>query len=193
MDKYEVRENIAKAAIIIAVLLLFVAAIMAVSWHEIGNEIFLHEGRFQYNIKSEEQRYSVEVVEIIKESGKEPVYVIGFNGSRVRTCELTETQYNQYIGDGNNTITVKKATLQLWLSKNPFSNNLENAWLYEVYRIQYPWSEPLTEFTDDDAKELLEAFMESGSEDLEIPFEYNTWSMLNSYGTSTQKENAKEF
>lgn len=189
----EIREIAIKIIILLICTLLVIAIVIGFTWDYIGNEIILHEGRFRYSIESEESRWSVDVLDIITEKGKEPVYVLGINGSIVNKRELSESQYFKYIGADCNAITVKKSTLNLWLSKNPFTDDLNHAWRYEAQRIQYPWSEPLTEFTDDDAKELVDAFISDGVDDIELPFVCDSWTELRSIGLSAEKENSKSF
>ena len=187
------REVLAKIAILLVVALICIALIGWISWHEIGNEVLLHEGRFRYGIATEEAKWSVEVLEVVREKGKEPIYIVGLNGSKLKVNghELTEAEYKKYIGEGNNTITVKKSTINLWLSKNPFNDDLEYAWLYKADRVQYPWSEPLIEFTDEDAKNLVAAFIADGAKDIELPFACDWWTELDSRGISDDKNNSK--
>lgn len=190
----DLREKVGRAVVVLLVIALLTAAIMALAWNEIGNEIFLHNERFRYTTITEEITWSAEVLDIVREQGKEPIYVIGLNGSKLKfdAHELTETEYSKYIGEGNNAITVKKATLNLWLAKNPFNGDISSAWLYQAQRIQYPWSDPIETFTDEDAISLVAAFIDSGERRLEVPFECDFWDCFDSIGMSQEKESAKE-
>jgi hypothetical protein len=190
----EVREIIAKIAILLFVALIIIALVGFLAWHEIGDEVLLHNGRFRYSLATEEDKWSVAVLDIVRERGKEPIYIVGFNGTKLKSNghELSEADYKKYIGEGNNAITVKKSIINLWLSQNPFNDNLEDAWLYQAVRIQYPWSDPLVEFTDNDVKNLVAAFVADGASDMELPFAYDWWTKFDTRGISEKKQNSKE-
>lgn len=150
--------------------------------------IFVTDNRLSYEVVSKEERLKVSVTEIIKEKAKEDIYVIDID---YPNCDLSrnisKSVYEQYIGDENNTITVKIDSLVMWVADSldrKLTWSCKTYYFFSVERIYMPWEERLDNgFTDENVETLKNVLVEKGGsiESSDIPFEFTVFSRGNGY------------
>lgn len=113
------------------------------------------DGRLAYKAETYDERGSIELEKVIKESGKESTYEIHISGDgKDFRFEVNKDIYEKYVKNYN-TITFKVSKLWIYIakSKNDFYKGEER----EVERYSFPWEESqVTEFRDDEIKESID-------------------------------------
>lgn len=114
-----------------------------------------------------EERQTVEVKEVLKEKGKEAQYVISVSNVNEDGITIPESVYNKYIGDENNTITVKRASVDVYVGhsyplgiRTSFSGESKRLRYIWEERFSYPWEEDAAPYTEEEAKKLAEAYLD---------------------------------
>lgn len=138
-------------------------------------------------------RVSVEIKEIITLKDKEPVYVVNvdlpFDIKYLMAMydpsdpiELTETEYNTYIGSEANAIEVTiysiKAQTGDKLSRAFMTTNedYDGGRYYKGYRIVYPWNVGVQAFSESEQDEFVNAICENG--DIEQSISMDVFGIL---------------
>ena len=144
---------------------------------------FVSEDRIAYAACSETVRASVEVLGIIREKDKEPIYRVrckaaGDNvGFWDETVELEEKVYFKYIGDGNNTISVQVEVLKFAVDDSFFEIDFTDYYYFRLRRIAYPWEEPVDPFSQEEKEIALAALLEK---------DYAYFGGCNGHGSSNE-------
>lgn len=108
------------------------------------------DGRLAYKTETHEERGNIELIEEIKEAGKEPTYTIE---AAAFDFEVNKDIYEKYVKNYN-TITYKVSALHIYIaeSKNDFSKAEERV----IERHLFPWeTNRTTRFTDAEIKEAI--------------------------------------
>lgn len=124
------------------------------------------------------ERVSVEIEEIITLKDKEPIYVVDVDlpleveylMTVYAPVELTETEYNTYIGSETNAIEVTihsiKAQTGDKLSRAFIATDgdYDDGLYYEGYRIVYPWNVGAQAFSESEQDVFVNAVCEIGTD-----------------------------
>ena len=125
--------------------------------------------RYAFEAKTYEEQVSVQVKEIRKEAEKEPIYVIHMVYGNFT---IPESVYEKYIGNGNNTITVRFSSLEIYEARSWLGSSFNTSTTYTFLRLSLPFEEPVPEFSNAEIEEvynLLKANKHNWGS-LEFPF-----------------------
>ena len=127
-----------------------------------GMPNFVSEDRIAYEAYSETEQVRVEVVEVMREKDKEPIYRLAIDGNRINTIELEESVFLEYIGEGNNTISIQVETLRFYIDDSLFKWDIDftDYYICRLCRIAYPWEEPVEPFSQEEKEMALAALLE---------------------------------
>ena len=159
-------------------------------------------GKVESDRLSTEVRCMVEVVEVVREKGKEAIYELklkwdnpvakytvedlgSFTDSVTQSVEIPESVYKKYIGDGYNAITLKleifAANVKWSSSKESLENDTSdnvNKTRYTYTRVYMPWDDrEVTPFTDEDLEEFEKSALSNLYSRPEVLFEYDLISI----------------
>lgn len=114
----------------------------------------------RYTTEYYEDTSKVRVKEILREKGKETQYVIEIIEGETT---IPESVFNEYIGEGNNVITITKATTSIYIGQ-PFPFGCETSFdgrLKMLYRqrFAYPWQENVQPYTEEEVKMLAKQYL----------------------------------
>ena len=137
---------------LIKVTILITCVFLGYSWI-FGIEDF--ENRVAYKTKSYDKKVNVEVDHIYKEKGKETIYEIDtwYNDENI---SIPESMYLEYIGDENNTITVRYEELYIYLATAKFGYSFDKSVVWSFTRTFYPWESTKT-FSTEEIESAIEA------------------------------------
>ncbi len=146
-----------------------VTAIMLTVWN------MNFEEKVAYKISSTDFQQTVEI-EKAKEKGKEGIYFVSsFSGGKRK---ISEAIYNEYIGEGNNAVTLHSEKLELYIATKSFGRNFDTSDVRGIERVRYPWEGSPKPFTEDEITEAVKVlkkniFAEYWSE-ATFPFDYTS-------------------
>lgn len=145
--------------LIIAVCAIGVLASAITAIQAIGGGLFNYESKVAYKTRSWETQDTVEVKHIAREKGKEAIYTIDtFWAGEV---EIPESIYLEYIGEDNNTVTVRIEDLDIYVAAKWIGLSFDKSALRGLSRVSYPWEEAPQKFTDVEIVEVINAIEET--------------------------------
>ncbi len=154
--------------------------------------VFVTDERISYEVGSEEEKVQVFVVNVAREKGEEDMYTIELDIFGLSFLDNKRTipasVYNEYIGEGNNTITVKRDYIKTYVADLwAFGWSFEQFYTYEVERLYLPWEERTDNgFTNEDVSVFIDALVVHGGSirksDLSIDFDCFTTGRGSSSG-----------
>ena len=115
-----------------------------------------------YETSYEDISCQIKVDNIISEKGKETKYLIS---SPYGETVIPESIYNQYLGDDYNTLTLKKASLDIYVGHTfPFKDTSflgQKNWLPFISKSKFswPWEPAVAPYTNEEIKELANLFL----------------------------------
>lgn len=149
----EVRQVIKWIAIIMVFILFLLGAITVIQ--AINGGMFNYENRVAYTTDSWETQDTIEIKHIAREKGKEAIYTIyTFWGGET---EIPESTFQQYIGEGNNTVTIRNEELTIYVATKWFGLSFDESEQRGLIRTAYPWDDAPQEFTDEEIEEVIRA------------------------------------
>lgn len=181
----EMAKDGALTSLLAAIILFFVCGIIySCCYFKDLTPIFVTEERIVHEVGSEEEKVQVSVVNVAKEKGKEDIYTIELDIFGLSFLDNKRTipasVYNEYIGAENNTITVKRDYIEVYVADLWFFGwFFERFYTYEIERIYLPWEERTDDgFTNEDVTIFIDALVAHGGSikksDLDIDFDYFT-------------------
>ena len=168
---------IAGAILILFAIFGFIAMIAEVVY-DMNAPLSFNENHVAYKIKDYQIRSEVEVLEIIREKDKEPISNITLIDID-KKMEIPESTYMEYIGEGNNALTIDASCVKLAVKTAKFGFSWEKAKTYSVYRYKMPWTEDTISFTENEAQQFFDML----SDDKKCFRFYNLPFECSSYGT----------
>ena len=94
-----------------------------------------------------------ENIAVEKPKEGESLYVVySFSGGE---REISEAIYNEYIGEGNNAVTLHSERLELYIAEENFGRNFDTSNVRWIERITYPWEGSPKSFTEDEITEAV--------------------------------------
>ena len=101
--------------------------------------------RLAYLTKCYEETEDIEVKDILREKGKEPIYTIEINGEEV---DIPESIYLKHIGDENNSITLRIEELSVFIARDMLGFSFDTSDTISLLRISYPWEGTPQKFSE---------------------------------------------
>lgn len=150
----------------ILLILLFVVAIVIYYNNVIKKDI----SDLHYKIATGEEQEIIENLEVIKEKGKEPIYRFDILGKQI---EVQEAVYEEYIGDGNNAISIQTSEMKVYTRQVFFAPSF--SYYISESRIAYPWQDDIKPYTKKDAEVLANKFLNkeiSATQICRVPKDY---------------------
>lgn len=108
--------------------------------------------KISYKTDSWDRKFDYELVEVMHERGKEPIYKVEING-KIRN--VTEEVWQTYLGEDYNTITYHIESIKLCKEETFFGLFSTGYFEQEFWRGSYPWYGPIQPFTEQDAQTLV--------------------------------------
>lgn len=166
------------SVLILVGLAMFVVAVVTVVLLGLSGSISItdYENRIAYKTEYYEKQQKVKVENISKEKGKEAIYTIStFSGE----AEIPESIYLEYIGDENNTITLRVEELSIYVATSMFGLSFDESEIRCLERISYPWEDCPQKFSDEEIDEVVKAIKGTVQpEDLLSGNTYSEWREL---------------
>ena len=166
------------AGIIIACLfigwIVFCAADMIYSMH--GPFVF-NDKHIAYQVKDYQIRTKVEVLDIVREKDKEPMYKIKLTDIDSQ-YEIPESDYLKYIGEGSNALTINASRIAMAVKAENFGTSWGKAKTYTTYRYKMPWTTDTISFTEAEVQQFFKMLCEDKAafRCYNLPFKYNAYT-----------------
>ena len=136
-----------------------------------------NEEHFAYQTKDYTLRSKVEVLDIIREKDKEPMYKITLT-TIDRQYEIPESTYLKYIGEGANALTIEVSKISMAVKAGNLGSSWNKAKTYTTYRYKIPWTEDTISFTETEVQQFFNMLCEdkAGFRCSNLPFAYHSYT-----------------
>lgn len=127
-----------------------------------GPWVFTEERTVVEKTGVSERRAVVSVVNVLKEKNKEDIYFVKITDAEWESdvlenkIELTESEYNKYVGEGNDCITYKYGYCVI---ETKDSLNWKSRYC-AIERWCFPWENEVVEFSENEIKAFRKTFVQ---------------------------------
>lgn len=145
--------------------------------YDVHGPFAFNEEHIAYQTKDYTLRSKVEVLDIIREKDKEPMYKITLT-TIDRQYEIPESTYLKYIGEGANALTIEVSKISMAVKAGNLGSSWNKAKTYTTYRYKIPWTEDTISFTETEVQQFFNMLCEdkAGFRCSNLPFAYHSYT-----------------
>ncbi len=175
----DIGEKLGWAAGIILVCLFigFVCYSVASMVYDIHGPFAFNANTIAYKNTDYTIRTKVEVLDIVREKDKEPMYKIELTDIG-KKYEISESTYMKFIGTDANALTINASTISVAVKASNFGKSWDEAKTYSVYRYKMPWETDTISFTQTEIQQFFDLLCEDKTNFrcYNLPFKYHSYS-----------------